>query len=87
MSSKVLSTILDNILKQGFSVLLLIAAVAWMRGEIEIVKKELEATKQKVENCNADMLTYYKEDRVRTEKILIEATDIMHELSRKLDEK
>lgn len=85
-SSKVLSMLLENIIKQGFSVLLLVAAVLWMRGEIELVKKELELTKQKVEQCNADMLTYYKEDRVRTEMILIQATDIMKQLNRKLDE-
>lgn len=85
-SSKVLAMLLENIIKQGFSVLLLVAAVLWMRGEIQLVKKELELTKMKVEQCNTDMLTYYKEDRVRTEQILQEATHIMQQLSRKLDE-
>lgn len=85
-SSKVLAMLLENIMKQGFSVLLLVAAVLWMRGEIQLVKKELELTKVKVEQCNTDMLTYYKEDRVRTEMILEQATDIMKQLSRKLDE-
>lgn len=84
-SSKVLAMLLENIIKQGFSVLLLVAAVLWMRGEIQLVKKELELTKMKVEQCNTDMLTYYKEDRVRTEMILQQATDIMKQLSRKLD--
>lgn len=77
---------LENIIKQGFSVLLLVAAVLWMRGEIQLVKKELELTKVKVEQCHSDMLSYYKEDRVRTEQVLQEATHIMQQLSRKLDE-
>lgn len=84
-SSKVLSTLLENIIKQGFSVLLLVAGMLWMRGEIQLVKKELEMTKVKVEQCHSDMLTYYKEDRVRTERVLQDATEIMQKLSRKLD--
>lgn len=85
-SSKVLSTLLDNIIKQGFTVMLLIAALVWMRWEIQQLKYDLKDTKVQVEQCNQSMITYYREDRVRTEQILHEATDIMKKLSKKLDE-
>jgi len=84
-SSKVLATLLDNVLKQGFSVLLLIAAIAWMRYELQLQRNALSIMEVKVEQCSQDLITYYREDRIRTEEVLQDATDIMTKLSKKLD--
>jgi len=78
-SSKFLTMLAENVIKQGFTVLLLIAGILWM--QYQIIGMQM-----KIDQMQVDIISYYRDDRVRTEKVLEDATHIMKQLYKKLDD-
>jgi cell division septal protein FtsQ len=78
-SSKFMAMLAENVMKQGFTVLLLIAGILWM--QYQIIGMQM-----KIDQMQVDIISYYRDDRVRTEKVLEDATYIMKQLYKKLDD-
>jgi len=83
-----LKGIADNIVKQGFSLLLLVAAVYWLNRENQLMraefKQELMETRAEIKQCQDQVLEYYRTDRKETDAVINKASDIMERLEHKL---
>lgn len=89
LSLSIVQKLLESIINQGFSVLLLIAAVSWFGYENHHLRIDMndkvDALDEKVESCNNNLLQYYKEDRLRNEAVIERATNVIERIESRLE--
>lgn len=88
LSLSVVQKMLEIVVKQGFSVLLLICAVGWFGYQNYILRTYFDAKvlrlEDKVDQCNNNLIQYYRDDHMKSEKIIERNTDLLQKLEKKL---
>lgn len=90
LSIPAVQKLLDSIINQGFSVLLLLFAVGWFGYKNELQRtesdKKIQRLEAKVENINNHLLEYYKVDRRKSDAVIDRATTVLERVEKKLIE-
>jgi hypothetical protein len=83
-----IKTVADNVIRQGFSILLLIAAI-WILSQQYISERDarvraIEQLRVEIQECQNQILQYYREDRQKSDEIIMQATRVMERLEQRL---
>lgn len=75
MNSSILDIFVDNLKKQGFTVILLLGAIWYFHN----LNAKMDA---KVDDCNQEIITIYREDHVAMREVIKTNTEVMREIKR-----
>lgn len=79
----------DNIIKQGFSIMLLLIGLYWVLTENQNMRYEMQRRdaelRMEINACQNQILQYYKEDKKQTDRVIENATKVMERIERRLD--
>lgn len=80
----------ELVMRQGMTVILLLAAVSYMFLELSETRSEMQADieelKIDVKACNQSVLDCYKENQGKTNELIRQNTELLTRIERKLDE-
>lgn len=89
--SAFLKGFIEQALKQGFSIALLIVValglVYLLKVERDTREAQVAQLTQEITNCRNEVIQYYREDRAITNEIILKNTEVLLRLERKLDAK
>lgn len=91
MDKELLQEALRNLIRQGFTVIILVAGLVFLWDRIIQVEQrretEYEVLKKEVKACQDALIEMYRKDREENIEVLREATDVMRELKNEIKRK
>lgn len=88
MLSIFLKSFFEAALKQGFSIALLLVVsgglLYMLKIERDTRESQVQALTDEVANCRDDVLNYYREDRAKSNEIILKNTEVLLRLEQKL---
>lgn len=82
---------LRNVVKQGFTVMILVAGILWLTDRMIAMEErrdqEYQQLKTEVNQCRDELIEMYRKDRQETLQIIRENTKVMSELKNEISKR